>query len=202
MSRGPGTYRMTLVRSDEVPLYRQIYEHIRTTISVGQLPPGGRLPSARRLAEDFAMGRGTVDAAYAMLTGEGYVIARGPAGTIVSPNLRPLAIAKAARTRRPTSARIVVPAGQDHFRWACRRSMHFRATSGLVWSRARRACCQPPTWSTPTPQAFGHCGRRSRRTSRPLAVLPVPNAGDHHPGVSGGSWPGDRPLTHARRQGL
>ena len=70
----------TLIRGADAPLYRQIYEHIRTAIGSGQLQPGGRLPSTRRLAEEFATARGTVDAAYAMLAGEGYVVARGPAG--------------------------------------------------------------------------------------------------------------------------
>src|SRR5947207_11826025 len=69
------------------PLYRQIYAHFRAAISAGQLRPGDRLPSARRLAEEFATARGTVDAAYAMLAGEGYVVSRGPGGTIVSPEL-------------------------------------------------------------------------------------------------------------------
>jgi DNA-binding transcriptional MocR family regulator len=43
----------------------------------GQLSPGDRLPSCGLLAEQFATARGTVDAAYAMLAGEGYVVSRG-----------------------------------------------------------------------------------------------------------------------------
>jgi GntR family transcriptional regulator/MocR family aminotransferase len=93
--------RVALVRGDDVPLYRQIYEHFRTSIGLGQLRPGDRLPSARRLAREFSTARGTVDTAYAMLAGEGYVVARGPAGTIVSTELGGSAIAKAvARQRR------------------------------------------------------------------------------------------------------
>ena len=72
---------IVLVRGAGAPLYRQIYDHFRTAIGVGQLQPGDRLPSARRLAEEFTTARGTVDAAYAMLAGEGYVVSRGPAGT-------------------------------------------------------------------------------------------------------------------------
>jgi len=93
--------RVVLVRDDGIPLYRQIYEHFRSAITHGQLRPGGRLPSARRLAQGFATARGTVDAAYAMLAGEGYVVARGPAGTIVSPELGGPAIAAPATRRRP-----------------------------------------------------------------------------------------------------
>src|SRR5215471_9624225 len=89
-----------LIRGADAPLYRQIYEHIRTAISSGQLQPGGRLPSVRRLAEEFATARGTIDAAYAMLAGEGYVVSRGPAGTMVSPALGESTIAKRVVKRR------------------------------------------------------------------------------------------------------
>ncbi|MGY8662510.1 PLP-dependent aminotransferase family protein [Bradyrhizobium sp. UFLA05-109] len=90
------------MRDDSIPLYRQIYEHFRTAITHGQLPPGARLPSARRLAQEFATARGTVDVAYALLAGEGYVVTRGPAGTIVSPELGGQAIARPATRSRPT----------------------------------------------------------------------------------------------------
>jgi GntR family transcriptional regulator/MocR family aminotransferase len=70
-----------------VSLHRQIYDHFREAIAVGQLRPGNRLPSARQLARQLKIARGTVDTAYAILAGEGYVIARGPLGTIVSPGV-------------------------------------------------------------------------------------------------------------------
>ncbi|MDH2381032.1 PLP-dependent aminotransferase family protein [Bradyrhizobium sp. CER78] len=77
-----------LVRSGGMPLSRQLYERFRRAIASGQLRPGDRLPSIRGLAAELAMARGTVDAAYAMLAGEGYIVMRGQAGTIVSPELR------------------------------------------------------------------------------------------------------------------
>ncbi len=92
-----------LARQGDVPLYRQIYEHFRRAIADGQLSSGDRLPSCRRLAEQFATARGTVDAAYAMLAGEGYVVSRGPAGTIVSPDLGARPFVKVT-ARRPLSA--------------------------------------------------------------------------------------------------
>src|SRR6516225_12047547 len=100
MIRVPRKRRVVLVRDDRIPLYRQIYEHFRTAITRGQLRPGDRLPSVRRLAQDFATARGTVDVAYALLAGEGYVVARGPAGTIVSPELGDRAIARPASRSR------------------------------------------------------------------------------------------------------
>jgi GntR family transcriptional regulator/MocR family aminotransferase len=102
MVRVPRKPRVVLVRDDSIPLYRQIYEHFRTAITRGQLRPGSRLPSARRLAQEYATARGTVDVAYALLAGEGYVVTRGPAGTIVSPELGGQAIARPASRPRPT----------------------------------------------------------------------------------------------------
>src|SRR5215471_19701519 len=69
-----------LARDDDTPLYRQVCEHIRTAIRTGQLRPGDRLPSTRVLAERFGTARGTMDAAYAMLAGEGYLVGRRAAG--------------------------------------------------------------------------------------------------------------------------
>ena len=63
-------------------------------MNTGALAPGARLPSARSLASQLGVARGTVDAAYAVLSGEGIIEARGPAGSIVSPHL-------AARPRPP-----------------------------------------------------------------------------------------------------
>jgi GntR family transcriptional regulator/MocR family aminotransferase len=91
---------LALIRDDDIPLYRQIYEHIRTAIRTGQLRPGDRLPSTRGLAERFGTARGTIDAAYAILTGEGYLIGRGPAGTVVSAELDSRTIAGAASKPR------------------------------------------------------------------------------------------------------
>jgi GntR family transcriptional regulator/MocR family aminotransferase len=100
-----------LARDDTIPLYRQVYEHIRTAIRTGQLRPGDRLPSTRSLAERFGIARGTIDAAYAILAGEGYVVGRGPAGTVVSADLDSRVIAGAA-SRQQVSTRSPRPAIQ------------------------------------------------------------------------------------------
>ena len=94
-----------LVRDDTVPLYRQVCEHIRAAIRAGQLRPGDRLPSTRSLAERFGTARGTMDAAYAILAGEGYLVGRGPAGTVVSADLDSRAIPAA-----PSTSRVAPPA--------------------------------------------------------------------------------------------
>ncbi|HKE38781.1 MAG TPA: PLP-dependent aminotransferase family protein [Casimicrobiaceae bacterium] len=103
----PAKRSITFARANAVPLYRQIYHHFREAITVGQLRPGNRLPSVRRLAEEFGTARGTIDAAYAMLAGEGYILSRGPGGTIVSPQLNGSTIGRAApkRLAEPTERR-------------------------------------------------------------------------------------------------
>ncbi|HEY1933198.1 MAG TPA: PLP-dependent aminotransferase family protein [Acetobacteraceae bacterium] len=75
---------ITLDRDAAGPLSQQIADRLRTAIAGGTLAPGARLPSARSLAGQLGVARGTVDAAYAMLAGEGTLEPRGPAGTIVS----------------------------------------------------------------------------------------------------------------------
>jgi GntR family transcriptional regulator / MocR family aminotransferase len=79
------------------PLYRQIYARIRGGILSGELRAGARLPSARSLASQMAVARGTVETAYQILAAEGYIVGRGAAGTFVE---RTLANSPAAG-RRP-----------------------------------------------------------------------------------------------------
>lgn len=92
-------------RRTRVPLARQIYERVRKAIDTGVLAPGARIASARALASELGVARGTVEAAYQRLAGEGYVLARGPAGTIVSPHLPTMP--RAARALRAPAAQPV-----------------------------------------------------------------------------------------------
>lgn len=71
------------------PYYRQIYDRFRDAISGGVLKPGDRIPSARALMQELGLARGTIEAAYSLLAAEGYIQARGQAGTIVTPDLKP-----------------------------------------------------------------------------------------------------------------
>lgn len=79
--------------SDE-PLYRQVYERFRGAIAQGTLKPGDRIPSARALAKDLGVARGTIEMAYSLLHAEGYVQPRGQAGTVVTPGLQALPATK------------------------------------------------------------------------------------------------------------
>ena len=73
------------------PFYRQIYNRFRSAIASGLLKPGDRIPSARALTKELGLARGTIEAAYSLLAAEGYIQARGQAGTIVTPGLKPRA---------------------------------------------------------------------------------------------------------------
>lgn len=64
--------------------YRQIAALLRARIAAGDLRAGMRLPATRALATELGLGRRTVEAAYATLTGEGLLEARIGRGTFVA----------------------------------------------------------------------------------------------------------------------
>src|ERR1700712_1335216 len=71
------------------PIYRHIYDRFRDAIGSGLLKPGDRIPSARALTKELGLARGTIETAYSLLAAEGYIQARGQAGTVVTPDLKP-----------------------------------------------------------------------------------------------------------------
>ena len=71
----------------DAPFYRQIYDRFRAAIASGLLKPGDRIHSARALAKELGLARGTIESAYSLLTAEGYIEARGQAGTVIAPGL-------------------------------------------------------------------------------------------------------------------
>lgn len=91
-------------RLQPTPVYLQLYQRFRDAIAQGRLRPGDRVPAVRALASELNLARGTVESAYQLLIGEGYLLARGPAGTVVSPQLATHAYAALA-TRNPAGTR-------------------------------------------------------------------------------------------------
>ena len=75
---------ITLDPGEPGPLYLQIATRLRSAIATGALTSGTRLPSARTLSSQLGVARGTIDAAYDLLAGEGAIEPRGAAGTVVS----------------------------------------------------------------------------------------------------------------------
>src|SRR5882672_3927428 len=66
------------------PLYRWLYEQLRTAILDGRLLPGKRLPATRDLADTYRLSRSTIVTAFEQLKSEGYVAGKVGSGTYVS----------------------------------------------------------------------------------------------------------------------
>ncbi|MFV2120761.1 GntR family transcriptional regulator, partial [Streptomyces sp. Act-28] len=68
--------------------YRRITADIRRRITEGELLPGDRVPSTRKLAEQWGVALATATRALTELRLEGYVETRPRAGTVVAPRRR------------------------------------------------------------------------------------------------------------------
>lgn len=64
---------LTLKKQADTPLYVQLYSAVKNAIENGALKQGEKLPSIRRLSEDLALSRTTVESAYQQLCIEGYI---------------------------------------------------------------------------------------------------------------------------------
>jgi GntR family transcriptional regulator / MocR family aminotransferase len=73
-----------LDRSRRRPLRAQLEDGLREAVRSGRLGAGTRLPASRTLANDLEISRRMVVDAYSQLLAEGYLVARGGAGTYVA----------------------------------------------------------------------------------------------------------------------
>ncbi|WP_210366789.1 PLP-dependent aminotransferase family protein [Bacillus sp. REN3] len=71
-------------RSLDIPLIRQIHQHIRERILSGHLKSGDKLPSTRELSAELKVSRNIVIEAYDQLAAEGFINSRTGAGTYVA----------------------------------------------------------------------------------------------------------------------
>ncbi|MBS1796959.1 MAG: PLP-dependent aminotransferase family protein [Acidobacteria bacterium] len=94
---------VALDRRAETPLFRQIYDSLRTAILQQRLAPGFKLPSSRELAVELKVSRNTVTAAFDQLAAEGYLVSRTGAGTFVSDAV-PDEFQQPPKSARPPSA--------------------------------------------------------------------------------------------------
>ncbi|WP_100810769.1 MULTISPECIES: GntR family transcriptional regulator [unclassified Microbacterium] len=69
-----------------VPPFEQLRTQLLDAVTEGELAPGTRLPTVRRLAEDLGIAAGTVARAYRELEASGVIETRGRNGTFVSPH--------------------------------------------------------------------------------------------------------------------
>jgi 2-aminoadipate transaminase len=75
---------LQLDQTSDTPLYRQLYEQIKQSITSGHLGKGERLPATRELAGLLGLNRTTVSAAYELLESEGLVNGHVGRGSFVS----------------------------------------------------------------------------------------------------------------------
>ncbi len=90
----------------------RIHDRLLQAIREGQLPPGSRLPSARQLAREWGVSRGTVDEAFAWLQADGHIERRVGVGSVVAQaaanSAAPAADAPAPKRREPNAATLRV----------------------------------------------------------------------------------------------
>src|SRR5689334_22484317 len=77
-------FPIVLPSRDSRGLLRALHGQLRAAILDGRLKPGLRLPSTRRLSDVYGVSRNTAVAAYDLLLGEGYVVARRGSGVYVA----------------------------------------------------------------------------------------------------------------------
>lgn len=65
------------------PLYRQVYEQLRSAILSAKLAHNERLPATRELAQTIGLNRATIAAAYELLESDGLIRSHVGKGTFV-----------------------------------------------------------------------------------------------------------------------
>ena len=70
--------------ASHVPPFEQVRGQIERLARTGALPPGHRLPTVRRLADDLGLAVNTVARAYRELEQVGVLVTRGRHGTFVA----------------------------------------------------------------------------------------------------------------------
>jgi GntR family transcriptional regulator len=79
---------MSLSPASDVPIYRQIIQHIRRCVILGQLKPGEQLPAVRVLAESLVINPNTVARAYQEMIRDGLLESRSGIGVFVTEETR------------------------------------------------------------------------------------------------------------------
>ncbi len=66
-----------------VPIYVQIFEHVKAMVAAGTLDPGSQLPTVREMAAELRINFNTVARAYRLLHEEGVISTQQGRGTYV-----------------------------------------------------------------------------------------------------------------------
>ncbi|GER66546.1 GntR family transcriptional regulator [Weizmannia acidilactici] len=73
-----------LNKESNIPLYMQLVDFIKQEILSGNIRPGEKLPSKRKLAEYLGLSINTIQSAYEQLTAESYAESRPRKGIFVA----------------------------------------------------------------------------------------------------------------------
>src|ERR1700692_1058317 len=97
-------YAFEVNRADNSPLFRQLYQQLRSAILSRRLRPGTKLPSTRELASQLGVSRSAAVSAYEQLFAEGYTSSRHGSGTYISSDLPEPIDGNAQRGEKPVTA--------------------------------------------------------------------------------------------------
>lgn len=81
-------FRMEIDETSSSSIYEQIVARVQEAVATGELGPGERLPTVRRLADELDIAPGTVARAYGELERLGVVVTEGARGTRVAERKR------------------------------------------------------------------------------------------------------------------
>ncbi|MEW9577360.1 PLP-dependent aminotransferase family protein [Bacillus toyonensis] len=93
---------------NDIPKYKQIYEHFKLFIERGDILTDEQLPSIRQLAESLQVSRNTTLMAYEQLVAEGYIRGKGRKGYFAN-ELEPLLFQGALPSHNQTPIDVVKP---------------------------------------------------------------------------------------------
>lgn len=79
-----GLLHLKIDEASERSIFEQVVDGVQEAVATGELKPGSRLPSVRRLADRLDVAPGTVARAYAELERRGVVVTDGARGTRVA----------------------------------------------------------------------------------------------------------------------
>ena len=99
--------RLRVDPNSGTPLGVQIARQVKLAVATGRVLPGGRLPSARELAERLGVNVHTVRAAFAELEREGILRVEQGRGTFVAETAKPLGATALRDVVRAHVARLV-----------------------------------------------------------------------------------------------
>ncbi|CEH30146.1 HTH-type transcriptional regulatory protein GabR [compost metagenome] len=136
-------------RSVDIPLIRQVYQHIRERILNGELHAGYKLPSTRELASDLDVSRNVILEAYDQLLAEGFIETRRGSGTFV-----------AAGTYLTEHKKMHVPSSVYRCQDENKHSNVISFRSGIpeldLFPRKTWAKLSHSIWNEASPSAFGY----------------------------------------------